>query len=69
MHGSQGDGSNRGLDMIFLINAISQSSSVPWYLKFHPLRLTYRPGGSMNKFTQFAMTFKCTDDTIYCPMR
>ena len=24
---------------------------------------------AMNKCTQFAMTFKCTDDTIYCPTR
>ena len=64
MHGSQGDGSNRGLDMIFLINAISQSSSVPWYLKFHPVRQTNWPTGGMNKCTQFATTFKCTDDTI-----
>ena len=67
MHGSQGDGSNRGLDVIFLINAISQSSSVPSYLKFHPVRLTNQPGGSMNKRIQFAMTFKSIDDTIYYP--
>ena len=66
MHGSH---SNMGLEMLFLINTISQSFSVPWYLEFHPVCLTNWAGGSMNKCTQFAMTFKCIDDTIYYPTR